>query len=137
MSEDAADVPAGPLVALDTSFLMAPVERDLRPFDELDRIAPDATGVVPTSVVAELESLSAGPPAGEETTAASVGLELSTRLSTVTTTAAHADDALVELASEGRVAYVATLDADLRERVLARDVPVICLRGERKLTVTR
>jgi len=122
-------------VALDTSILMAPVERDLRPLAELERVVPAATPVVPESVVAELRALSTE--GGETGTAAGVGLDLADRLTTVTAAPDYADDAIVALASSDRVAYVATVDRGLRDRVLARDVPVICLRGESKLTLTR
>ena len=123
------------LVALDTSILMAPVERGLRPLEELERVVPQATPVVPESVVAELRALSTE--GGETGTAAGVGLELARRLETVAADESYADDALTALAAAGRVAYVATVDRELRGRVLARDVPVICLRGESKLAVTR
>jgi rRNA-processing protein FCF1 len=130
------DERAGPVVALDTSVLMAPVERDLRLFEELDRLVPDARPVVPASVVEELASLAAGG-SGEAATAASVGRDLAARATRVETEAGYADDALVALAAAGRADYVATVDAALRERVHERDVPTICLRGERKLAVTR
>jgi SSU processome protein Utp24 len=122
-------------VALDTSLLMAPIERDLRPLEELRRVVPHATPVVPESVVTELRALSTE--GGETGTAAGVGAGLAERLDTVAAEPSYADDALVALAAADRVAYVATVDAELRERVLARDVPVICLRGESKLAVTR
>jgi len=141
-ADDAADgdggdgpPPGRDLVALDTSILMAPVERDLRPLAELERVVPGATPVVPESVLAELRALSSE--GGETGTAAGVGVGLAERLATVAADESYADDALVALAAAGRVAYVATVDRELRERVLARDVPVICLRGESKLAVTR
>ena len=46
-------------------------------------------------------------------------------------------DALVSLAAAGRADYVVTVDAERRRRLRERDVPTICLRGERKLAVTR
>ena len=127
---------AGPVVALDTSALMAPVEHDVWLFEELDRLLPGARLVVPESVVAELSSLAAEG-SGEAATAASVGRDLATRATRVEAEPGYADDALVSLAAAGRADYVVTVDAELRRRLHERDVPTICLRGERKLAVTR
>jgi hypothetical protein len=125
----------GGTVALDTSALMAAVEAEVRPFEEIQRLVPAARPVVPRAVLAELRGLSSG--GGEEATAASVGLELADRCGVVEAEAGYADDAVVELAAAGRVAYVATNDTELRDRVLARGVPVIGLRGRNKFAVTR
>ncbi|PSQ16840.1 twitching motility protein PilT [Halobacteriales archaeon QS_8_69_26] len=122
-------------VALDTSALMMPVECGVRLFEELDRLVPAADPVVPSSVVAELDALSKG--GGEEADAASVGRDLVERCSVVESGAGYADDAIVELAGDGRVDYVATNDRDLADRVRSRGVPVIGLRGRNKLAVTQ
>jgi len=123
-------------VALDTSALMMPVELDVRLFDELARVAEDYDAVVPEAVVEELRELSAG--GGLEGTAASVGYDLAVeRCERVDTTESYADDALVELATEGRVDAVVTNDRPLRDRVLDASVPVIALRGTNKLDITR
>lgn len=138
-------------VAVDTNALMMPVECGVRLFDELDRllgarVARGATdrpsgeesdprgyeAVVPESVVAELEALSAG--GGTEATAASVGRDLVDRCTVVSTDADGADDAIVELA--GECDYVVTNDGPLKRRLRERDVLVICLRGRAKLAVT-
>jgi rRNA-processing protein FCF1 len=130
---------------LDTSALMAPVESDLRLFEELDRVLAaeaDATGrperdpdpVVPEAVVAELADLAGG--AGQEATAASVGHELVERCRVVATEADYGDDAVLELAlREGHRAV--TNDRELRRRLLAAGVPVASLRGRTNLAVTR
>ncbi|MFB6235502.1 MAG: PIN domain-containing protein [Halopenitus sp.] len=128
-----------PIVALDASALMAPVETGLRLFEELDRLLPDHRAVVPDAVVAELERLQDG--AGEAATAASVGADLASRVDTVETAEGdaaepHADDAIVALAEAGEVDYVVTNDRPLRNRVLARGVPVIGLRGRNALGIT-
>ena len=124
-------------VALDTSALMMPVELDVRLFDELDRIADGYDAVVPEAVVEELRELSAGG-GGIEGTAASVGYDLAVeRVARVDTTESYADDALVELAEDGRVDAVVTNDQPLRDRVLDASVPVIALRGTNKLDITR
>ncbi|MFC7167421.1 PIN domain-containing protein [Halospeciosus flavus] len=122
-------------VAMDTSALMMPVEVGVRPFEELERVVGDFEAVVPEAVRAELEKLAAG--SGEEATAASVGRDLASRGATVETTESYADDALVELAREGRVDAVVTNDRPLKERVLDVGVPVIHLRGRNQLTRTQ
>jgi rRNA-processing protein FCF1 len=138
-------------VALDTSALMMPVELDVRLFDELSRLADafasdrasgaasraeDYTAVAPDAVVEELRRLAEG--GGVEGTAASVGYDLAVeRTERVSTEASYADDALVELAAEGRADAVVTNDRPLRERVLDASVPVIALRGTNKLDITR
>ncbi|WP_210755384.1 PIN domain-containing protein [Halorubrum sp. PV6] len=123
-----------PVVALDASALMAPVEADLRLFEELDRLLGDSTAVVPAAVVSELDGLQGGN--GKEATAASVGADLAARAETVATDASYADDALVELATEGRVDGVVTNDRPLANRVLEAGAPVIGLRGRNTLAIT-
>ena len=125
-----------PTVALDTNALMMPVELDVRVFDELDRLfgLGSIELVIPEAVLEELRSLSVG--AGAEATAAAVGCDLATRCRTVRTDASYADDAIVELASNGDIDYVVTNDAPLRDRLLERGVRVIGLRGEHTLRVT-
>ncbi len=136
-----------PIVALDTSALMAPVEADVRLFEELDRLLGAYETVVPASVRSELAGLSSG--GGTAATAASVGSDLATRARTVEVGGTgdddanggsdgdtDADDALVALARTGRVGYVVTNDRPLVERVLDADTPVICLRGRNTLAIT-
>jgi rRNA-processing protein FCF1 len=123
-----------PVVALDASALMAPVEANLRLFEELDRLLGAYEAVVPTAVVSELDRLQGGH--GEAATAASVGADLATRAETVETAASYADDALVELVTEGRVDGVVTNDRPLANRVLEAGAPVIGLRGRNTLAIT-
>jgi hypothetical protein len=123
-----------PVVALDASALMAPVEADLRLFEELDRLLGGYEAVVPAAVVSELDRLQGGN--GKEATAASVGSDLATRAETVETEESYADDALVELVTEGRVDGVVTNDRPLANRVLEAGAPVIGLRGRNTLAIT-
>lgn len=126
-------------VVLDTNALMMPVELDVRLFDELDRVF-DRTGTgfelqVPRPVVDELDDLATR--GGEAGIAASVGRDLAAdRCVPVAAEAGYADDAVVELADADRADYVVTNDAPLRDRVLARGVPVISLRGSNTLAIT-
>ena len=128
-------VPVFRRVALDTSALMAPVQAGVRLFEELDRHLDGPVPVVPTPVVTELRSLGEG--AGEEATAAGVGLGLTERCHRVETDATYADDALVELAERGHVGTVVTNDRPLKDRILAVGVPVLCLRGRTELILNR
>ena len=123
-----------PVVALDASALMAPVEADLRLFEELDRLLGGYETVVPAAVVGELDGLQAGN--GAEATAASVGADLAARAETVATDESYADDALVALAAAGRVDAVVTVDGPLANRVLTTGAPVIGLRGRNTLAIT-
>ena len=121
-------------VAMDTSALMMPVERDVRVFEELERLVGDFECVAPQAVRDELAKLSDG--AGEEAVAASVGADLAAdRCRTVEHEASYADDALVEIADE--FDYVVTNDGPLKERVLDAGTPVIHIRGRNKLAVSQ
>jgi rRNA-processing protein FCF1 len=121
-------------VAMDTSALMMPVERDVRVFEELERLVGDFECVAPQAVRDELAKLSDG--AGEEAVAASVGADLAAdRCRTVEHDASYADDALVELAPE--FDYVVTNDGPLKERVLDAGTPVIHIRGRNKLAISQ
>jgi len=122
-------------VLLDTNALMMPVECDVRLFDELDRLLGGVDCAVPEAVRAELEGLAG--PAGEAATAASVGLDLADRCDALDHEAAYADDAVVELATREGIDYAVTNDQPLRDRLLDAGVPVISLRGEHKLDITR
>ncbi len=113
---------------------MAPVEANVRLFEELDRLLGSYEAVVPEAVLAELDGLRSG--AGKAATAAAVGADLAGRARTVETEESYADDALVELATTGRVGYVVTNDRPLRNRLLAADTPVIGLRGRNALAIT-
>jgi rRNA-processing protein FCF1 len=121
-------------VAMDTSALMMPVERDVRVFEELERLLGEYECAVPRAVRDELAKLSDG--ASEEAVAASVGADLAAdRCRTVEHDASYADDALVELAPE--FDYVVTNDGPLKERVLDAGTPVIHIRGRNKLATTQ
>ena len=123
-----------PVVALDASALMAPVEANLRLFEELDRLLGAYDMVVPTAVIAELDGLQEGN--GVEATAASVAADLATRAEMVETDESYADDALLELVTAGRVDGVVTNDRPLSNRVLEAGAPVIGLRGRNTLEIT-
>jgi rRNA-processing protein FCF1 len=123
-------------VVLDTNALMMPVECDIRPLDELDRLLDGPACVVPRAVLAELDDLAAG--SGEEATAARVGRDLADDYCQPReATASYADDAVLELAQTDDVSHVVTNDQPLRTRLLDAGIPVISLRGRNKLAITQ
>ena len=120
-------------VVLDTNALMAPVEVDVRVFEELDRLLGEHEAVVPRAVLSELADLADDN--GEAATAASVGADLARReCEPVEHDAEYADDAVLEAGRDAD--YAVTSDMPLRERLLEANVPVISLRGRTKLEVT-
>ncbi|MFQ3475275.1 twitching motility protein PilT [Halonotius sp. F2-221B] len=122
------------VVGLDTNALMMPVECDIRVFDELDRLfGPAAELVVPSVVLDELDSLAGGH--SEAATAASVGKDLAGRCRVVETNVSYADDAIVELATDGELDYVVTNDAPLRDRLRSHGVHVVSRQGETTLGI--
>jgi len=126
----------GSAVVLDTNALMMPVERDVRVFEELERLVGAAELLTTRSAIRELERLSEG--GSEEAVAASVGLDLAReRCRIVEDDEQYADDVLLALAREGDAAYVVTNDGPLRTRLLDAGVPVIALRGRNELAITR
>ena len=128
-----------PVVALDASALMMPVELDVRVFDELDRLLGAAELVTPRAVVDELDALADG--GSREARAARVGRDLVADRCRVVGPdgydADNGDDALVDLARSGALDYVVTNDGPLRDRLLAVGVPVVGVRGPNTLAVSR
>ncbi|MEF8776395.1 MAG: twitching motility protein PilT [Haloarculaceae archaeon] len=120
-------------VILDTNALMMPVECDVRLFEELERVLGGGECVVAEATIEELEALVGG--AGEEATAASVGLDLAARCGVRSTDASYADDAVLELAREDDADVAVTNDAPLQDRLLDAGVPVVSLRGNDKLAI--
>ncbi|ESS09698.1 MAG: SSU processome protein Utp24 [uncultured archaeon A07HN63] len=123
------------VVGMDTNALMMPVECNIRVFDELDRLFGRdlADTVVPSAVLDELDDLAGGH--GEAATAASVGKDLAERCRVVETNVSYADDAIVELATDGKFDYVVTNDAPLRDRLLSHGVHVVSRQGETNLGI--
>jgi rRNA-processing protein FCF1 len=121
-------------VLLDTNLLMAPVEADVRVFEELDRLLDGGVFLLPRAAREELDALAADS-GGEEGRAAAVGADLADeRCQIVDHEAATADAAILELADS--VDLVATSDGPLRERLLDAGVPVVSLRATNKLAIT-
>ena len=123
------------VVGLDTNALMMPVECDISVFEELDRLfGLDVTElVVPSAVLDELNRLESG--SDEAATAASVGKDIAGRCRVVETNVSYADDAIVELATDGELDYVVTNDAPLRDRLRSHGVHVVSRQGETTLGI--
>ncbi len=122
------------VVALDTSALTAPVELDLRVFDELERLLGAIDPIAPSAVERELHGLAEG--GGDVGRAARVGLALvADRVRIVESTAAVADDAVLELATDGPATHLVTADRALVERALAAGVPVVSPRAGQHLAI--
>ena len=118
-------------VLCDTSFLMVLVSKPIKQvgkieaqFDRLDFLVPDI-------VVGELERLAqkAGP---KRSTLAKTALELSmAKFRTVAVAPArHVDDSIIEYAVQNKCA-VATIDTNLRRRLIASELLVLTLSKDR------
>lgn len=118
-------------VLCDTSFLMVLVSKPIKrvgkieaQFDRLDFLVPDI-------VVGELERLAqkAGP---KRSTLAKTALELSmAKFRTVAVSPArHVDDSIIEYAVKNKCA-VATIDTNLRRRLIASELLVLTLSKDR------
>ncbi|MEM4699463.1 MAG: hypothetical protein QXT74_00755 [Candidatus Nezhaarchaeales archaeon] len=124
-------------VALDSNFLILPMVRRINLASELNRLlAVNYELIVPRCVVEELSSLAdRGSPA--ERRRARFALRLIDELKAEvvdTPRGAGVDDAILQGASAcGWV--VATNDAKLRSRLKERGVPVIYLRGGKRLVL--
>ncbi|MEW5839852.1 PIN domain-containing protein [Nitrososphaera sp.] len=121
-------------VLCDTSFLMVLVAKPIKNVGRVEHELGVLDFIVPDIVVEELKRLEAkaGP---KRATLARTALELvQSRFKTVAVPrAAHVDDSIVEYATEKKCA-VATIDTNLRRRLIANEVLVVTLSRDR-LTV--
>ncbi|VVB69439.1 Ribonuclease VapC9 [uncultured archaeon] len=118
-------------VILDTNALMVPEQFGVDIFAELLRLGY-VKCLVPSSVLAELRSLTARADKGKDKVAARVALGLASRCSIVGQAGVDADLAVEELAlSEG--AAVFTNDKPLKKRLFSKGITVIYLRQGRYL----
>lgn len=114
------------VVLLDTNSLLWPFTGSLRLEEEVHRWIEGADIVVPSSVLRELETLSARGVAG-----AKGALRLARRFRIILTDL-EGDAALETLAGDLR-AWVVTGDRELRTRLEARGTGVLFPKGERRL----
>jgi rRNA-processing protein FCF1 len=100
---------------------------------ELSRLLDGYCIVVPIEVIKELEILSKQT-TSERKWKAIASLKLAERYETVKTIAGNADDAVIE-AAEKTHGVVVTNDTELRKRLKQDSIPVIFLRGKKKLSL--
>jgi rRNA-processing protein FCF1 len=114
-------------VLCDTSFLMVLVSKPLRQFAKIESQLGRFDFLVPDTVEGELEKLAenAGP---KRSGLARTALEIArAKFRTVAVAPAkHVDDSLVEYAMANKCT-VATIDTNLRRRLIANDVLVLTL----------
>jgi rRNA-processing protein FCF1 len=118
-------------VLCDTSFLMVLVQKPIKYIDRVEHEFGRLDFIVPGIVIDELKRLAekAGP---KRAMMAKTALEIiSTKFKEVQIPkAAHVDDAIVEYATEVKCA-VATIDTNLRRRLIANEVLVLTLSRDR------
>jgi rRNA-processing protein FCF1 len=100
---------------------------------ELSRLLDGYCIVVPTEVIKELKILSMQTASARKRKAAA-SLKLAERYKTVDTIARNADDAVIEAAKKTH-GVVVTNDTELRKRLNHDSIPVIFLRGKKKLAL--
>jgi rRNA-processing protein FCF1 len=120
-------------VILDTSAILMFFEFSVDWEQELSRLLDGYCIVVPTEVIKELEVLSRQTASARKRKAAAA-LKLAKRYQTVKTIAENADDAVIE-AAEKTQGVVVTNDTELRKRLNHDSIPVIFLRGKKKLAL--
>ena len=120
-------------VILDTSALLSFFEFSIDWEKELFRLLDGYCIVVPTRVIKELEVLSQQTASDRKRKAAAC-LKLASRYETVDTIAGNADDAVIEAAKKTH-GMVVTNDTELRKRLKHDAIPVIFLRGKKRLAL--
>jgi rRNA-processing protein FCF1 len=118
-------------VLCDTSFLMVLVEKPIKYIDRVEHEFGRLDFIVPGIVIDELKRLAekAGP---KRAMMAKTAIEIiSAKFKEVQIPkAAHVDDAIVEYATENKCA-VATIDTNLRRRLIANEILVLTLSRDR------
>ena len=120
-------------VILDTSALLSFFEFSVDWEKELSRLLDGYCIVVPSQVIKELKVLSQQT-ASERKRKAAACVKLAKRYKTVDTKAGNADDAVIEAAKQTQ-GVVVTNDTELRKRLKQDSIPVIYLRGKKKLAL--
>lgn len=120
-------------VILDSSAILAFFEFSIDWEKELCRLLDGYRIVVPAEVIKELELLSKQTASARKRKAAAA-LKLVERYQTVETLAENADDAVIEAAKKTH-GVVVTNDTELRKRLNLDSIPVIFLRGKKKLAL--
>jgi len=120
-------------VILDSSAILAFFEFSVGWEKELSRLLDGYCIVIPTEIIKELALLSKQT-ASERKRKAAAALKLVRRYQTIETRAKNADDAVIEAAKKTQ-GVVVTNDMELRKRLNDDSIPVIFLRGKKKLAL--
>ena len=120
-------------VILDSSALLMVFEFSLDWENELARLLDAYHIVVPSAVVREL-SILAEQCSGRKKSKALASLKLIERYETFDTVSENADDAVLEAARKTQ-GIVVTNDTELRKRLKTFSIPIIFLRGKKKLAL--
>jgi len=120
-------------VILDTSALLSFFEFSVDWEKEFSRLLDGYHILVPTEVIKELQVLSKQT-ASQRKQKATASLKVAQRYETVETSAGNADNAVIEAAKKTN-GVVATNDTELRKRLKQESIPVIFLRGKKRLAL--
>jgi rRNA-processing protein FCF1 len=120
-------------VILDSSAILSFFEFSVDWEKEFSRLLDGYTIIVPSQVMRELEILSKHT-SSKRTQRAAASLKFVERYGTVDSQAVNADDAIIEVARKTK-GIVATNDSDLRRRLKHESIPVLFLRGKKKLAL--
>jgi len=122
-------------VLFDANALMMPLEHGVDLFSEVQALVGAFEPVVPTEVRAELAGLARL--RGRRGAAARFGLSLATRCVEEPLGTDGSVDAGIAAYARAHDCLVATSDRALRQALLRDGVPVIALRGARRVTLER
>jgi len=123
-------------VLFDANALMMPLEQGVDLFSEVQALVGAFDAVVPTEVRAELAGLARE--RGRRGAAARFGLSLAAAcVEEPLGTTRESVDAGIAAYARNHDCYVATSDRTLRRALLRDGVPVIALRGPRRITLER
>lgn len=120
-------------VILDTSAILSFFEFSVDWEKELFRLLDGYKIMIPYMVINELTVLSQQT-ASQRKQKAAAALRFAKRYETIETVAGNADDAVIEAARKTN-GMVATNDTDLRKRLKHESIPVIFLRGKKRLAL--
>ena len=125
------------VVLIDTNGFLNSGRLCLDIFDEVAALLGACTFVVIPEIEGELRGLGNGN--GKDAAASRFGLQLLDKCDVLSSTeniSGSVDDKIVRAAQE-HACYVVTNDRALKQRLLDLDIPVIIVRGKRKLEIIR
>ncbi|MEM0466178.1 MAG: hypothetical protein QXL17_04195 [Candidatus Thermoplasmatota archaeon] len=123
------------IVILDSSAILMFFEFSLAWEKELDRLLGAYSIVVPAAVLYELENLRECKE-GMQKQRVCAALKLIEKYEKIIVDTMAADEAVLKIAQHTENSVVLTNDTELRKRLTACKIPVIFLRGRKKLAMT-